>query len=65
MNTPQPRQVAPPKKAEFTWVEVRNHSGKLLFEYDPERFLIRIKPKGGPRELIDLQIFHPHNQPAP
>ena len=39
------------------FVEVRNGAGKLLFEYDPGRNLVRIKPKGGTLELVDLEVY--------
>jgi hypothetical protein len=39
------------------FVEVRSAAGKLLFEIDPARQLIRIKPKGGDVELIDLREY--------
>jgi hypothetical protein len=41
------------------FVEVRVQ-GRLLFEYDPERDLVRVKPKGE-REpyVVDLRAFWP------
>ena len=38
------------------FLEIRR-GGRLLFQYDPERGLVRIKPKGRPVELVDLRQY--------
>jgi hypothetical protein len=36
------------------YVEVRGGDGRLLFRFDPARYLIEIKPHGGRVQVVDL-----------
>ncbi len=43
----------------MAWEPVRSIlSGKILFEYDAERRLVRYRHKRGTEEVIDLARFH-------
>lgn len=50
--------AASKKSLDPYWVEVRSLvDDQLLFLLDPERFLVEIKLKGRPKELVDLRPF--------
>jgi hypothetical protein len=41
----------------MSWVDVRSHTHKLLFRYDPQRALIEIV-RAGETTLVDLTVYH-------